>query len=114
MIEFISHEYFPDDPYTKEICYLSVDSKFRFAYVRKNRKDGGLFWSPMSTSVSINGEKKFRHSLEWDSNFLAKDIMSFLEARSWESKSPSKILPMQEPISSPNYQQASFFEECPF
>jgi hypothetical protein len=85
MIEYVSHEYFPDDQYTKEICYMQIDPKFRFAYVRKMKKDGGLFWAPVSSSVTINGEKKFRTAIEWDSNFIAKDIIAFLEARRWES-----------------------------
>lgn len=110
MIEFISHEFFHDDQYTKEICYLSIDNKFRFAYVRKMKKDGGLFWSHITLSVNINGEKKYRSSIEWDSNFLAKDILAFLDARSWENKHSTQ-LPKQQP-----YSQQSFMDstEPPF
>lgn len=111
MIQFISHEYFPDDQYTKEICYLSIDDKFRFAYVRKMKKDGGLFWSPISIAVTINGEKKFKNSIEWDSNFLSKDILAFLDARSWEKVEPVPYIAISK---KPTYDQSSFLEECPF
>jgi len=122
-IEFISHEFFYDDQYTKEICYLSIDSKFRFAYVRKMKKDGGLFWAPISLGVSIKGEKKYRSAIEWDSNFMAKDILSFLESRTWESKdktttfqSAPDSLHYSKSSSLPQYSQGSFpgIEECPF
>ncbi len=118
MIKFISHEYFYEDEYTKEICYLSIDDKFRFAYARKAKKDGSLFWSPFSTSVKINGEKKFRHAIEWDSSFLAKDILAFLEARSWQAGDHISTVFEPQPISPPKneskYQQVNFLDECPF
>lgn len=113
MIQYISHEYLPDDQYTKEICYLSVDSKFRFAYVRKQKKDGGMYWSPISAGVTVNGEKKYRDAIQWDSNFLQKDILAFLDARSWEDRSvaPNPATAVAKPA---QYEQTSFVEECPF
>lgn len=108
MIEYISHEYFPDDQYTKEICYMQIDPKFRFAYVRKMKKDGGLFWAPVSSSVTINGEKKFRTAIEWDSNFMAKDIIAFLEARSWEKNRPSSAPCISVTPNDKSYQQQDF------
>ena len=119
MIEFISHDYFPDDQYTKEICYLSIDRIFRFAYTRKAMKDGRLFWAPISAGVTLNGEKKYKASIEWDSNFLAKDIIAFLEARSWENRQPIATgSAMKGPvvIGQPQYEQTSFLDsgEPPF
>ncbi len=85
MINFISHENFPDDPYIKEIVYLQVNQDARYGYIRKNTKNGNMFWSPMGCGVMKNGEKKFFDGIELDSNFLKKDILAFLESRSWES-----------------------------
>ena len=120
MIKFIAHEVYPDDQYVKESCTLAVDEAQRFTYVRKMKKDGGLFWSPISTSVNFRSEKKFLHSIEWDSNFLAKDIIAFLEARSWENASAHRSkVEMIEPAralapAQQKYEQTSFIDECPF
>lgn len=118
MIKLISHEYLYEDEYTKEICYLSIEDSFRFAYVRKAKKDGSLFWAPISASVKIKGERKFRNSIEWDSNFLAKAIISFLDDRSWESNDQISTVFEPQPVKhSPpetKYQQVNFLEECPF
>lgn len=85
MIEFISHEACPEDPYIKEIVYLQIDPKCHIAYVRKPMKNGGLFWSPMSSAVVKNGSKKYIISIEIDSNSFKKQILEFLDARSWEN-----------------------------
>lgn len=87
-IKFISYELFPEDPYTKELVYLCIDEKYRFAYVRKQTKNGGLFWSVPSISILKDGVKKFYESVLLDSSFLEKDIKDFLEKRSWEVKEP--------------------------
>lgn len=125
MIEFISHEFCNEDPYIKEIVYLSIDPKARIAYVRKTMKTGGMFWAPISCAINVNGAKKYFDSIEWDSNFLKKDILAFLEARSWESKAAlhlnatdSQVYIMTKPlkdsfeISPPT--QMSFLDTCPF
>lgn len=126
MIQFISHEFYPDDQYVKESCTLTVDGTQRFTYVRKMKKDGGLFWSAISTSVNFRGEKKFLHSIEWDSNFLAKDIIAFLEARSWDNASahrskadvlvsaPFKAHAPLQYESQKEQEQTSFLDQCPF
>ena len=118
MIEFISHEYFPEDEYTKEICYIQLtlgSEKIRIGYMRKTMKNGGLFWGPMGTGLAKNGSKKYYAAVIYDSNFLTKDIMAFLEDRSWEQKyampSPSAAIPTKQ-ISAP--EQLSFLDECPF
>lgn len=116
MIEFISHEYFHEDPYIKELVYLQIDPQTRIAYIRKPMKNGGLLWAPISFGVIKNGVKKFIDSIEFDSNFLKKAILAFLEARSWESKaalhhaSPTDINHAKPPVQS----QMSFFDNCPF
>lgn len=119
MIEFISHETFPEDQYTKELCYLQITlggEKIRIGYVRKTMKNGGLFWGPMSTGLTKNGSKKYFDAVIYDSNFLTKDIMQFLEARSWESGTrketpcPLYATPPNKPIPA----QMSFLDECPF
>lgn len=86
-IQFVSHESFPEDEYTKELVYLCVDGTSRVAYVRKSSKSGGLFWSVASVGVVKNGHKEFFPAFMHDSNFLEKDIKTFLESRSWESRS---------------------------
>jgi hypothetical protein len=125
MIEFISHEYFPDDQYTKELCYLQIEPQMRFAYVRKSTKNGGLMWSPISAMVTINGERKYRDSIKFDSSFLREDIIEFLEARSWENKAVKKESHVTDSYKyvtgQPQYAtpalppaQMSFLDECPF
>ncbi len=130
MIEAHGHETFPEDPYIKEIIYLQIDEGKRYGYIRKLMKNGNMFWSPMGCGVMKNGEKKFYDGIEFDSNFLKKDILAFLEARSWESH---KIAQGRHdfPISNVSTQctaalhqkyenapapaaQMSFLDECPF
>lgn len=86
-IEFVSHDSFPEDEYTKELVYLCLDDKYRVAYVRKKASNGGLFWSVASTGVKRNGQKEYFPAFLQDSNFLEKDIKAFLDARKWESGS---------------------------
>lgn len=87
-IKFVSHEFFPDDPYTKEMVYLCLDDKFRVAYVRKAGKNGGLFWGVVRQSVSKDGGKSYYEAFLQDSIFSDKDVRDFLEKRSWETKLP--------------------------
>ncbi len=85
-IEFVSHHSFPEDQYVKELVYLCLDSKYRVAYVRKQAKNGGMFWGVMSAGITINGAKKYFESFMQDSSFLEKDIKEFLDQRKWENK----------------------------
>ena len=85
-IKFVSHEAFPDDQYTKEIVYLCFDDKYRVAYVRKEAKNGGMFWGVVSATVNKKGTKTYYEGFMQDSSFLEKDIKDFLENRKWESK----------------------------
>lgn len=90
--KFVSYEKFPDDPYIKELVYLSFeDNKYRVAYVRKQAKNGGMFWGQISASILKNGEKRYYESFMQDSSFLDKDIKDFLDKRKWESKSSTPI-----------------------
>jgi hypothetical protein len=128
MIEYISHQDFPEDQYTKELCYLQLTlggEKIRIGYVRKMMKNGCLFWSPMSTGLAKNGSKKYYDAVIYDSNFLIKDIMAFLEARSWENAgcrdaqitqyaSPETVQNHTQVQLSPNASQMSFLDPCPF
>lgn len=82
--DFVSHEYFPEDEYTKEAVVLCIDRKHRVTYLRKKMQNGGMFWDVMSTSVRHNGEKKYLKAYSQDSNFLHEDIRHFLESRAWE------------------------------
>lgn len=86
-IEFISHDAFPEDEYTKEIVYLCLEGKYRIAYIRKASKNGGLFWSVASVGATRNGQKEFFPAFLQDSNFLEKDIKTFLDNRTWENRS---------------------------
>jgi len=94
-IQFVSHEEFPDDPYTKELVYLCLDNKYRVAYVRKAAKNGGFFWGGVSLGVIKDNVKKYYDSFMQDSNFLEKDIKDFLDNRKWESK--QAYVPMPNP-----------------
>ena len=106
-IEFISHEYFPEDEYTKELVYLCIEGKFRVAYIRKNAKNGGLFWAPASIGITKNGAKQYFPAFMQDSNFLERDIKDYLEGRKWEvncPQRPSMRVPSSE-IEYPRYMQ---------
>lgn len=83
-IEFISHEDFPEDEYTKELVYICLEGKYRFAFVRKKAQNGGLFWSAVSVGVMKGGRKEYFPAFLQDSNFLERDIKDFLEKRKWE------------------------------
>jgi hypothetical protein len=85
-IEFISHDSFPEDEYTKELVYLCLDGKYRIAYVRKSAKSGGMFWSVATVGATRNGQKEFFPAFLQDSNFLEKDIKDFLDKRKWEGR----------------------------
>jgi len=85
-IEFISHEDFPEDEYTKEIVYLCLEGKYRVAYVRKKASNGGLFWAVPAASATKHGKKEYFPAFMQDSNFLEKDIKTFLEGREWEGR----------------------------
>jgi hypothetical protein len=82
--EFVNHESFPEDEYTKEAVTLCFDGKYRVTYVRKKMQNGGLFWSEISVAVKVHGEKKYLKAFSQDSNFLQDDIRTFLDGRSWE------------------------------
>jgi hypothetical protein len=83
--------------------------------------------------VTINGERKYRDSIKFDSSFLREDIIAFLEARSWEKGQCKPAVHAQPNYSvashngmagtvqshtqvqlSPNAAQMSFLDDCPF
>jgi hypothetical protein len=83
--DFVSHEAYPKDEYTKEAVILCIEKKHRVTYVRKKMQNGGMFWDVISASVKqANGEKKYLKSYSQDSTFLHEDIKHFLENRGWE------------------------------
>ena len=89
--KFVSHDSFPDDPYIKELVYFSLgDDDFRVAYIRKQAKNGGLFWGVMSAPITKDGVKSYYDSFLQDSSFMDKDIKDFLEKRKWEDKPVKK------------------------
>jgi hypothetical protein len=92
-IKFVSHESFPEDQYTKELVYLCLDDKYRVAYVRKQARNGGMFWGVVSAAVTKQGAKTYYEAFMQDSSFLDKDIKDFLEKRKWESKNKNDDLP---------------------
>lgn len=85
-ITFVSHHSFPEDQYVKELVYLCIDDKYRVAYVRRQAKTGGMFWSVPSFSATKDGVKEYFECFLQDSSFLEKDIKRFLEERPWKSK----------------------------
>jgi hypothetical protein len=98
-IKFVSHEEFTEDQYTKEMVYLLIDDKYRVCYVRKQAKNGGLFWSVPTLSVTKDGVKAYYECFLQDSAFLEKDIKKFLDDRLWEKGSDmKKTLPTEEEI----------------
>jgi hypothetical protein len=95
MIEYISHEEFPDDNYTKELVYLQING-IRYGYVSKMTKQGNIFWDEISVGVTVNGEKKYFKAFKFDSEFLKDDIMQFLKAASWKKKAQAFAPPVQK------------------
>lgn len=87
--KFVSHESFPEDQYIKELVYLCFEDKYRVAYVRKIAKNGGKFWDVASVGVTKDGSKKYYDTFMQDSSFLEKDILAFLDNRSWQTGSKS-------------------------
>lgn len=100
-IEFISHDSFPEDEFTKELVYLCLEGKYRIAYVRKKANNGGLFWSVASLGIKRNGQKEYFPAFLQDSNFLERDIKDYLEKRKWEGRSAFQQAepPIQQPRS---------------
>jgi len=82
--EFVSHDAFPADKYTRELVYLEIKVPVRIAYVRKEATKGGLFWSVASVGAERDGKKEFFPAAIQDSNFLEKEIKKFLDDRVWE------------------------------
>lgn len=123
MIEFISHEEFPDDQYTKEIVYIQINS-VRYGYVSKMTKSGNMFWDEISIGVSQNGEKRYYKAFKFDSEFLKDDILAFLKARSWQKKTvaerfqPQQVsMPYPAPVATYQHKDAnnqSFSDDLPF
>jgi hypothetical protein len=89
--DFVSHEAYPDDQFIFEAVVLAIEGKHRVTYIRKKMKNGGMFWDVLSAAVTIRGEKKYLKAYAQDSNFLRKDILHFLENRSWESGGQANI-----------------------
>ena len=112
-IEFISHESFPEDEYTKELVYLCLEGKYRIAYVRKASKSGGLFWSVAMIGAQKHGKKEFYPAFLQDSNFLERDIKNFLDARKWEHGPSASI--MAKPIEKPkSIDEVAYNDALPF
>lgn len=125
MIEFISHEEFPDDPYCKEIVYLVVDGKYKVAYVAKFDKSGNKFWEVMSTGMMLNGKRSYHKAFEYDSNFQKGEAQKLLASKPWEKSKSIFNPPLQTyqrsddgkyPPLQPSCQQQDLFDpgEPPF
>jgi len=94
--DFVSHESFPEDEYTKEAVVLCIKKEHRVTFVRKKMNTGAMFWDVISASVKKGGEKKFLKSYSQDSNFLHEDIKHFLEGRSWEKGGSANLTQKNE------------------
>lgn len=81
-IEYVSHEEYPEDAFTKEIVCLNVNG-VRYNYICKRTKVGGEFWDKMSASVVKDGVKKYVDSHLFQDAFLNDDCITFCKARSW-------------------------------
>jgi hypothetical protein len=89
--DFVSHESYPEDEYTKEAVVLCIEKKHRVTYVLKKMQNGGTFWDVISSAVKHNGQKKYLKSYSQDSNFLHEDIKAYLEGRAWEKGGQASI-----------------------
>jgi len=87
LFEFVSHEEFPEDDFIKEVVYFTITSspyQHRVGYVRKIFPTGGMRWDVISASAKKNGKRATLEGYINDSSFVHKDILKFLENRSWE------------------------------
>jgi hypothetical protein len=96
--DFVSHESYPDDEYTKEAVVLCIDKKHRVTYVRKKMSSGGMYWDVISAGVKHKGEKKYLKAYSQDSNFLHDDIKHFLESRAWESGKGGQVADVSDQV----------------
>jgi len=126
--KFINAQATPQDQYVVEVVTLEFSilngtgpagtpqyCSLRMPYLLKRTKDGGFFWSPVSTGVQYNDKKNYLNPRFSDS-FFNEDIDIFLNSRSWETKvnpnaSPSAFTPM--PIPTP-VKTNTEYEEVPF
>lgn len=106
--EFVSHDAFPADKYTREIVYLEIKVPVRIAYVRKEATKGGLFWSVASVGAERDGKKEFFPAAIQDSNFLEKEIKKYLDDRVWERGQSAFVQP-QPAIA--NYEKPQSMDE---
>lgn len=83
----VSHEKFPEDPFIKELAYLLIEGG-RVLYVRKQAKNGGLYWDIASVGVTKNGTKTYFETYMQDSLFLDKDIKRFLDSLTKDEEIP--------------------------
>lgn len=113
-IEFISHDHFPEDEYTKELVYLCLEGKYRIAYVRKAAKNGGMFWSVANVGATRGGQKEYFPAFLQDSNFLEKDIKDFLEKRKWENSGRSVHQPIHQAHQPTSMDEVAQNESMPF
>lgn len=97
-IKFVSHQSFPDDLYTKELVYLELNVPARVAFVRKQAKNGGYFWSGVSLGVTKDMQKAYFPAFMQDSAFLESDIKDYLDKRKWETKSQSVQQSLQDDV----------------
>lgn len=122
MIKILDHYACPEDQYIKEVAIIQLDGKYNITYLRKNKKDGGLFWGPLSAGVTLNGQKKYLDGIEYDSNFQRKEILQMLEASRpgqcqaalhQHSAYQTTTVPLVHHAPT-QPQQMSFLDECPF
>lgn len=83
-IAFHAHKTFPHDEFIKEMVYLIIDGKYQVAYVRKTTRNGNMFWSVPSISVTENNEKVYLDAFIQDSRILENEILEYLKNRKWE------------------------------
>lgn len=56
--EFIDYKVYPEDQYIDAIARVKHNGEIKH-FAKKKMKDGGVFWTRASFSVTVNGEKKY-------------------------------------------------------
>jgi len=62
--EFLGYKPYPEDPYVNASCKIRIDKRYVVVFLHKKKKDGSMFWAPVSAGVTDAGEKHYLNGFE--------------------------------------------------
>jgi hypothetical protein len=84
--EFIDYKVYPEDQYVDAIARVKHNGEIKH-FAKKKMKDGGVFWTRASISVTHNGEKKYFKDYS-DSSLEEEMIIEFVKENVKASQAP--------------------------